>query len=69
MPVTLPVTLDRDSSVPLYVQLSEQLLQGIEAGRVRAGDPLETEVDLADRLNLSRPVSYTHLTLPTSDLV
>jgi DNA-binding GntR family transcriptional regulator len=55
MPVTLPVTLDRDSSVPLYVQLSEQLLQGIEAGRVRAGDPLETEVELADRLNLSRP--------------
>ncbi len=55
MPVLLPVTLDRASTVPLYLQLTEQLLHGIEAGKVRAGDPFENEVELADRLNLSRP--------------
>ncbi len=55
MAVVLPVTLDRESTVPLYLQLAEQLLHGIEAGTVRAGDPIENEIELADRLNLSRP--------------
>lgn len=55
MAVHLPVSLDRSSSVPLYLQLAEQLLAGIQAGRVHPGDPFENEVDLAERLNLSRP--------------
>lgn len=55
MPVLIPVTLDRESTVPLYLQLAEQLLQGLEAGHIRAGDPFENEVELAERLNLSRP--------------
>lgn len=55
MPVVLPVSLDRSSPTPLYLQLAEQLLAGIEAGSVRAGDPIENEVQLARRLNLSRP--------------
>jgi DNA-binding GntR family transcriptional regulator len=53
--VQLPVALDRGSDVPLYLQLSQQLLAGIEHGRVQPGDPFETEVDLARRLRLSRP--------------
>ena len=55
MTVRLPVALDRGSDVPLYLQLSEQLLAGIERGNVQPGDPFETEVDLARRLRLSRP--------------
>lgn len=51
----LPVELDRGSPVPLYEQLSAQLLAGIESGKVRPGDAFETEVALAQRLNLSRP--------------
>ncbi len=55
MAVHLPVTLDRTSPVPLYLQLADQLLAGIHAGRVNPGDQFENELDLAERLNLSRP--------------
>ncbi len=55
MTVRLPVDLDRGSDVPLYLQLSGQLLAGIERGHLAPGDLLETEVDLARRLRLSRP--------------
>lgn len=55
MAVHLPVTLDRTSSVPLYLQLAEQLLAGIHAGRVNPGDRFENELDLAEQLNLYRP--------------
>lgn len=55
MAVHLPVTLDRNSPVPLYLQLAEQLLSGIQAGRVHPGEQFENELDLAERLNLSRP--------------
>ena len=55
MTVRLSVDLDRGSAVPLYLQLSEQLLAGIERGSVQPGDLFETEIDLARRLRLSRP--------------
>ena len=61
--------IDRASPVPLYHQLAEQLTAAIEDGTLAPGDPFENELALAERLDLSRPVSYTHLTLPTSDLV
>lgn len=51
----LPVALDRSSPVPLYHQLAEQLMDGIETGRVKPGDPFENELAMADRLKLSRP--------------
>lgn len=47
--------LDRTSPVPLYFQLSSQLQDLIDSGRLSAGDPIENEVALAQRLGLSRP--------------
>ncbi|WP_219105711.1 GntR family transcriptional regulator [Austwickia sp. TVS 96-490-7B] len=55
MTVPLPVHLDRSSTSPLYLQLADALLAGIEHGRLQPGDLVETELDLAHRLKLSRP--------------
>ncbi|MBM6406029.1 GntR family transcriptional regulator [Phycicoccus sp. CSK15P-2] len=49
------VEIDRDSPVPLYHQLAEQLSGAIADGRLQPGDPFENEVALAARLALSRP--------------
>lgn len=51
----LEVVIDRESPVPLYHQLSEQLTAAIDDGRLQPGDPFENEVALAQRLGLSRP--------------
>jgi DNA-binding GntR family transcriptional regulator len=49
------VTIDRDSPVPLYHQLAEQLSAAVADGRLQPGDHFENEVALAERLQLSRP--------------
>lgn len=49
------VVIDRDSPVPLYHQLAEQLTEAINSGVLQPGDPFENEMALADRLKLSRP--------------
>ncbi len=49
------VRIDRDSPVPLYHQLAEQLSAAISDGTLQPGDPFENEVALAERLRLSRP--------------
>ncbi|WP_203568619.1 GntR family transcriptional regulator [Aestuariimicrobium ganziense] len=51
----IPVVLDRSSTVPLYQQLAEQLVAAIEDGLLKPGDPFENEVDMARRLDVSRP--------------
>jgi len=51
----VPVILDRGSPVPLYYQLYEQLNAAIETGLLLPGDPLESEVAIAERVELSRP--------------
>ena len=51
----LEVVIDRESPVPLYHQLSEQLCAAISDGRLQPGDPFENEVAVAERLSLSRP--------------
>lgn len=48
-------TLDRNSPVPLYFQLSQELERAIREGEVKPGEHIETEVELASRLGLSRP--------------
>lgn len=53
--VQLDVVIDRESPVPLYHQLSEQLTAAVDDGRLEPGDPFENEVALAQRLGLSRP--------------
>ncbi len=49
------VTIDRDSPVPLYHQLAEQLSASVADGRLQPGDPFENELALTERLGLSRP--------------
>lgn len=49
------VHIERSSPVPLYHQLAEQLTHAITSGELKPGDPFENELDLAQRLALSRP--------------
>ncbi|MEP7332747.1 MAG: GntR family transcriptional regulator [Terracoccus sp.] len=51
----LDVRIDRDTPVPLYHQLAQQLQVAITSGALAPGDPFENEVAMADRLGLSRP--------------
>ncbi|MGK5532223.1 GntR family transcriptional regulator [Streptomyces sp. URMC 129] len=47
--------IDRTSPVPLYFQLSQQLEEAIEHGKLLPGTLLGNEIELAGRLGLSRP--------------
>lgn len=51
----LNFTIDRSSPVPLYFQLSQQLEEAIEQGKLLPGTLLGNEIELAGRLGLSRP--------------
>jgi DNA-binding GntR family transcriptional regulator len=51
----LRIQVDRSSPVPLYFQVAQRLEQLIESGDLATGTRLENEIDLADRLGLSRP--------------
>jgi DNA-binding GntR family transcriptional regulator len=51
----LRIPVDRSSPVPLYFQVAQRLEQLIESGDLATGTRLENEIDLADRLGLSRP--------------
>lgn len=53
--MTLDITVDRSSPVPLYFQLSQQLEAAIADGRLQPGDRIDTEIDLAAKHGLSRP--------------
>ena len=49
------LVVDRDSPVPLYFQVSQHLERAIESGEFPPGTLLENEIELADRLGISRP--------------
>jgi DNA-binding GntR family transcriptional regulator len=49
------VGLDRTSPVPLYFQVASRVQQLIESGEMPVGGRLENEVELAERLGVSRP--------------
>ena len=49
------VSLDRGSPIPLYFQVATQLEGMIESGEMPVGGRLANEVELADRLGVSRP--------------
>lgn len=51
----LQLSVDRNSPVPLYFQLSQQLEAAIEHGLLTPGSLLGNEIELAARLGLSRP--------------
>jgi DNA-binding GntR family transcriptional regulator len=47
--------IDRNSPIPLYFQIAENLKQTIDDGTVKPGERLDNELDLAERLGVSRP--------------
>jgi len=49
------ITIDRASPVPLYFQLAQHFETAIRSGTLKAGTRLDNEVELAERLGLSRP--------------
>jgi DNA-binding GntR family transcriptional regulator len=55
LPATASTVLDRSSSVPLYLQVVNQLQSLVESGAIPVGTRLENEIDLAERLGVSRP--------------
>jgi GntR family transcriptional regulator len=55
MPKPVSIQIDRDTPIPLYHQLAEQLTAAINDGRLQPGDPFENELAMAERLGLSRP--------------
>ncbi|MFD4264268.1 GntR family transcriptional regulator [Rhodococcus sp. NPDC058481] len=57
MAAPLAVELDRSSPVPLYFQLAQAIEGAILGGDLGPGDRFENELDLAKRLNLSRPTA------------
>ena len=52
-----PVEVDRSSPVPLYFQVATRLQELIEKGEIGVGARIENEVDLAERLGVSRPTT------------
>ncbi|MEU6740908.1 GntR family transcriptional regulator [Streptosporangium sandarakinum] len=55
MSAELGIELDRSSPVPLYFQVAQQISDAIGRGDLAPGARLDNEIDLADRLGLSRP--------------
>jgi LacI family transcriptional regulator len=49
------VSLDRDLSSPLYVQVADALRAGIDEGRLADGQRLPSENEASDELGVSRP--------------
>lgn len=52
-----PVDVDRTSPIPLYFQVATRLQEQIEGGEIPVGTRIENEIDLAERLGVSRPTA------------
>lgn len=53
----LDLTIDRNSTVPLYAQIANPLMELIQSGELAPGTRLEDEVSMAQRLKVSRPTA------------
>lgn len=51
------ITIDRESDVPLYVQIAEPIEAAIVSGELPAGARLEDEVSMSHRLDVARPTT------------
>ncbi|PYU03926.1 MAG: hypothetical protein DMG34_11885 [Acidobacteria bacterium] len=56
-----PVALDRQSVVPLYYQIQQQLLEQIRAGHWKVGDPVPSEQEISARLDCLQPTRQRHI--------
>lgn len=50
----IQLTIDRDSVVPLYYQIRQNLLKEIRSGGLKEGQPLYSEQQLSEQLGVSR---------------
>lgn len=48
------ITIDRNSGIPFYIQIKNQIMNNIRKGNIKVGDKLPTERQLANELNISR---------------
>jgi DNA-binding GntR family transcriptional regulator len=55
MSLSHAVELDRDSPIPMYFQIAQQLQAEIDSGHLIPGDPLPSELELSEVLGVSRP--------------
>ena len=55
MPLTQKISLDRDSPIPLYFQIAQQIEASIESGDLKPGETISSEFELAEMLGVSRP--------------
>lgn len=46
--------IDKNSFIPLYLQIEQQLTEKISAGEIKAGDPIPTEAALCEIYGVSR---------------
>ncbi len=51
------LVVDRESILPLYYQIQRQLLDQIQSGELKGGDPLPSEQQIAARFRVSRMTS------------
>lgn len=59
------VSVDRNSPVPLYFQIAQQLEQAIDSGVLEPGSRLDNEIELSEQYAVSRPTlrrAIEHLT-------
>lgn len=49
--------LDKSSHIPLYLQLTAQLIHMIEEGELKPGDKIASERELSETLKVSRITS------------
>jgi len=65
-----PQSLDRNSPVPLWFQISEILRKSIESGEIGPGERIDNEIEMAEKFGVSRPtVRQAVHALAQSDLV
>jgi DNA-binding GntR family transcriptional regulator len=55
LPLTLFMDIDRSGPIPLYYQVASRIESAIADGTVPPGTRIDNELDLAQRLGLSRP--------------
>jgi GntR family transcriptional regulator len=53
MPVQLPITVDKRSGIPVYIQLGERIRLLVRQGWLHAGDALPTVRELAVELGIN----------------
>ncbi|NLJ33207.1 MAG: GntR family transcriptional regulator [Firmicutes bacterium] len=62
--------IKRKNGIPIYIQLKEQILDEIRSGRMRGGEQLPTERQLAEELSISRnTVSMAYKELETEGVL